>query len=258
MRDLLHPRHHGVLRRFVGADGEAPVLLAFDYDGVLAPLVRTPGGARMRRRTRALLQRLTRRYVVAAVSGRAWRATRRLTEGVVPHVVGNHGYELLRPSPVAQATLRAVRGWRRALERELAGVPGLHFEDKRSTLAIHYGLSRSWRRAEVAVYRAANALRGTRLIPGKKVLNVLPHDFPDKGDAVRSLLARFNLVAALYVGDDVTDEDAFALGPPMVLGVRVGRGPSMAPWGLRSQAEVDRLLERLLALREGAAPGARR
>ncbi len=249
MQDLLHPRHRATLARFAGTDGEAPVLLAFDYDGVLAPLVRKPGGSRMRRATRALLVRLARLYPVAAVSGRAWKDTRRLTEGVVAHVVGNHGFELLRPLPVPAATLREVRRWRRQLEADLAGVPGLHFEDKRSTLAIHYGLSAAWRRAEKAVYAAANRLEGTRLIPGKKVLNILPHDFPNKGDAIRSLLARLGLAAALYLGDDVTDEDAFRLGSPLVLGVHVGAGPSLAPWRLKDQADVDELLARLVALR---------
>ena len=250
MPDLLHPRHRATLARFAGIDGEAPVLLAFDYDGVLAPLVKKPGGARMRRRTRALLARLARLYPVAVVSGRAWKDTRRLSEGVVAHVVGNHGFELLHPLPVPAATLREVRRWRRQLESDLEGVPGIHFEDKRSTLAIHYGLSAAWRRAEEAVYAAANRLQGTRLVPGKKVLNVLPHDFPNKGDAVRSLLARFGLTAALYLGDDVTDEDAFRLGSPLVLGVHVGAGPSLAPWRLSSQAEVDELLTRLVELRE--------
>lgn len=250
MKDLLHPSHRATLARFAGRDGEAPVLLAFDYDGVLAPLVKKPGGATMRRRTRALLVRLSRLYPVAVVSGRAWKDTRRLSEGVVPHVVGNHGFELLRPLPVPRQTLRAVRAWRRRLEADLAGVPGLHFEDKRSTLAIHYGLSAAWRRAERLVYAAANRLEGTRLVPGKKVLNVLPHDFPNKGDAIRTLLARLGLAAALYAGDDVTDEDAFRLGSPLVLGVHVGAGPSLAPWRLDSQAQVDDLLGRLVALRE--------
>jgi trehalose 6-phosphate phosphatase len=250
MQDLLHPRHRATLARFAGIDGQAPVLLAFDYDGVLAPLVKKPGGARMRRSTRALLVRLSRLYPVAVVSGRAWKDTRRLSEGVVAHVVGNHGFELLHPLPVPAETLRAVRGWRRRLEADLTGVPGIHFEDKRSTLAIHYGLSAAWRRAEKAVYAAANRLEGTRLIPGKKVLNVLPHDFPNKGDAIRSLLARLGLGAALYLGDDVTDEDAFRLGSPLVLGVHVGTGPSLAPWRLGTQAEVDQLLGRLVELRE--------
>jgi trehalose 6-phosphate phosphatase len=253
MRDLLQPRHRATLTRFAGRDGEAPVLLAFDYDGVLAPLVTRPGGSRMRRATRALLVRLGRLYPVAVVSGRAWKDTRRLSEGVVAHVVGNHGFELLRPLPVPAATLRDVRAWRRQLEAELQGVPGVHFEDKRSTLAIHYGLSTGWRRSERAVYAAANRLQGTRLIPGKKVLNVLPHDFPNKGDAIRSLLARLGLTAALYLGDDVTDEDAFRLGSPLVLGVHVGAGPSLAPWRLASQGDVDALLARLVELREPKA-----
>jgi trehalose 6-phosphate phosphatase len=249
MRDLLHARHAQVLRRFAGATGEAPVLLAFDYDGVLAPLIRDPDGAPMRASTRRLLGRLARLYPVAAVSGRGWAHTARLTGGVVPHVIGNHGYEFLRPRPVPAAVLRKVRGWRRELQRELAGVPGLHFEDKRSTLAIHYGLAPGWRRSEAAVYAAANRLEGTRLVPGKKVLNVLPHDFPNKGDALRSLLAKLGLARALYVGDDVTDEDAFAVGEPLVLGVHVGTGPSLAPWRLTSQGRVDALLARLVALR---------
>jgi len=249
MRDILHPSHRGVLERFAGLGAPAPVLLAFDYDGVLAPLVRDPGGARMRRTTRDLLVRLARRYPVAAVSGRSWTHTRHLTEGVAPYVVGNHGFELLHARRVPVAVQRQVRGWRRQLEVALAGVPGLHFEDKRSTLAVHYGLARAWRVAERAAYAAANQLRGTRLVPGKKVLNILPRRFPNKGDALRALLARLGLGAALYLGDDVTDEDAFAVGAPLVLGVHVGPGRSLAPWRLASQDRVDELLALLLALR---------
>jgi trehalose 6-phosphate phosphatase len=258
MKDLLNPRHRTALARFVGELAPAPVLLAFDYDGVLAPLVRDPGGAHMRPRTRRLLARVARRYPVAVVSGRAWQDISRFVGPIVPTIVGNHGFELGRPVPVPASVLRQVRAWRRQLEAELAGIAGIHFEDKRSTLAIHYGLSRGWRRAERAVYEAANGLDGTRLIPGKKVLNVLPHDFPSKGDAVRTLVARLGCEAALYVGDDVTDEDAFAIGAPLVFGVHIGPGPSLAPWRLASQDEIDALLERLLALRAPRRAVARR
>ncbi|HUL58050.1 MAG TPA: trehalose-phosphatase [Anaeromyxobacteraceae bacterium] len=255
MKDVLHPRHRAALARLVGVAAPAEVLLAFDYDGVLAPLITRPSGASMRPTTRALLKRLSRHYPIAVVSGRAWKDVARAVRGAVPIVVGNHGFEVGRPARVPAALARRVRGWRRRLERALAGVPGLHFEDKRSTLAIHYGLSPGWRRAERAVYEAANQLQGTRLIPGKKVLNVLPRDFPSKGDAIRLLLARLGLESALYVGDDVTDEDAFAVGAPLVFGVHVGPGPSLAPWRLESQDRVDALLRRLLAARE--RPGAR-
>ncbi len=257
MKDLLEPRHRAALARFVGATAPAPVLLAFDYDGVLAPLVRDPHGAWMRPATRRLLAQVARRYPVAVVSGRAWRDVARFVGPAVQTIVGNHGFELGRPVPVPAAVVRTVRGWRRRLEVALDGTPGIHFEDKRSTLAIHYGLSRAWRRAERAVYEAANALEGTRLIPGKKVLNVLPHDFPSKGDAVRMLLARLGCEAALYAGDDVTDEDAFAVGAPLVFGVHVGKGPSLAPWCLRTQEDVDALLARLIELRPSAPRRAR-
>ncbi len=252
MKDVLLPLHRAALARFVGAGASDPakVLLAFDYDGVLAPLVTEPRGAPMRPRTRALLARLSRCYPTAVVSGRAWKDMARFVRGAhVTAVVGNHGFELGHPAPVPAAVLRKVRGWRRRLEAALATTPGIHFEDKRSTLAIHYGLSPGWRDAKRLVYEAANQLEGTRLIPGKKVLNVLPHDAPSKGDAIRLLLARMRLEAALYAGDDVTDEDAFAVGPPLVFGVHVGKGPSLAQWRLSSQDRIDELLDLLLASR---------
>ena len=253
MKDLLHPRHRGAIGRFVGtASAPRRVLLAFDYDGVLAPLVKDPSGARMRPMTRELLDRVASRYPVAVVSGRAWRDCARFVERLDATLVGNHGFELGHPTRVPAAVARQVRGWRRRLERDLRGVDGVHFEDKRSTLAIHYGLGRGWKKAERAVYEAANQLEGTRLVAGKRVLNVLPRDFPSKGDAVRALVARLGCDGAVVLGDDVTDEDAFAVGAPLVFGVHVGKGPSLAPWRLSSQGDIDRFLRLLIRLRGGA------
>jgi trehalose 6-phosphate phosphatase len=151
-----------------------------------------------------------------------------------------------------------VAGWRRELERDLDGAP-VYFEDKVSTLAIHYGLGRRWRDVERAVHAAAARLHGARLVRGKKVLNVIPEKFPNKGDAVLALLRRMRLDVALYAGDDVTDEDAFAVGPPRIVGVRVGPGETRAEWRISRQDRVDELLEALAELRGGRrAAGARR
>jgi trehalose 6-phosphate phosphatase len=251
MKALLHPRHRAALARFLGpASAPRRILLAFDYDGVLAPHVKDPSGAGIRPRTRALLRRVARLYPVAVVSGRAWRDCARFLGKIDATVVGNHGFELGRPVPVPGAVVRQVRGWRRRLERALRDVPGVHFEDKRCTLAVHYGLGGDLATAERAVYEAANHLTGTRLIPGKRVLNVLPHDFPSKGDAVRSLVASLGADGAVVLGDDVTDEDAFAVGAPLVFGVHVGKGPSLAPWRLAQQLDVDALLALLIAARK--------
>jgi trehalose 6-phosphate phosphatase len=239
--------HRGELTRLAAAR----TLLAFDYDGVLAPLIRDPHGAEMRASTRKLLRAVVARWPVAVVSGRAYADTLRLSHGIASTVVGNHGFELGHARPVPRAVLALVQGWRRALEEALDGEP-VYFEDKRSTLAIHYGLERRWRRVETAVHDAAGALDGARLVHGKKVLNVLPAGFPNKGDAILALLGKLRLDVALYVGDDVTDEDAFRVGPPRVVGVRVGPGRTLAPWRLADQRSVDLLLDRLASLR--AAP----
>ena len=244
-KDLLSPRHRGELERL--ATGRT--LLAFDYDGVLAPLIQDPQGAPMRASTRRLVRELVESWPVAVVSGRAFAHTLELSGGIASVVVGNHGYELGHARPVPRRILDLVADWRAELERELADQPGIYFEDKRSTLSVHYGLDRRWRAAEDQVLEAAGRLEGARLVRGKKVLNVIPAELPNKGDALLTLLRRMRLDVALYVGDDVTDEDAFAIGPPRVFGVHVGRGRTLAPWRVRSQDRVDELLRILAALR---------
>jgi trehalose 6-phosphate phosphatase len=247
------------VRRLLAAAGRAELarlardrtLLAFDYDGVLAPLLRDPGGAPMRLRTRKLLARVAAAWPVAVITGRSWRDGTRLSGGLARVVAGNHGHELGHARPVSPAVLARVRRWRRDMEAALAGQPGWTLEDKRSTFTVHYGQRRRWRAVGAAVHRAAAGLRGARLVPGKQVLNVLPAEFPHKGDALLRLLRRLRLRGALFLGDDVTDEDAFALGPPRVVGVKVGPGPSRAAYRLADQGEVDELLALLASLREG-------
>jgi DNA-binding MarR family transcriptional regulator len=86
------------------------------------------------------------------------------------------------------------------------------------------------------------------------VVNVLPAGAPHKGTALERALARLGCDRAIYVGDDDTDEDAFALPRPgRLLAVRVGRRRgTAAAWFIRRQADIDRLLLELVALR---APG---
>ncbi len=225
------------------------LLVGFDYDGVLAPLVRAPGGRTMRPRTTRLLAQLARRYPVAVVSGRAYRDLRRLVPGPGTTLVGNHGHELGRALAVPAAVLRRVASWERRIAERLEGLPGWHVEHKRSTLSVHFGLPGGRPGLERAVMEAGRGLPGARLIPGKKVLNVLPASFPTKGDAVLRLLDRLALDVALFLGDDLTDEDVFRVGEPRVVGVRVGPGRTAAPWRIASQQGVDDLIERLVALR---------
>ncbi|BDG08330.1 trehalose-phosphatase [Anaeromyxobacter paludicola] len=253
MLDILASRHLPELRRLA----EGRLLVAFDYDGCLAPLARTPQGAHMRPGTKRLLAALAERYPVAVVSGRAWKDAAAFVSGACATVVGNHGFEHGCAREVPRATVARVRRWVGALEAALEGVDGYFIEDKVSTLSIHYGLKRQWRRVEEAVHAAAAGLDGARLVHGKHVLNCVPASFPNKGDAVRRLLKETGSAQAIFCGDDVTDEDVFALGPPRVEGVRVGPGASKARWRLRSQEDMDALLSTLLELRAPARAGRR-
>jgi trehalose 6-phosphate phosphatase len=227
-------------------------LLVFDFDGTLAPIVNEPAAARLRPATRRLLRALARRFPCAVVSGRALRDLRpRLTGVSLIGLAGNHGAEPAPSRDGAAAALRTVRRWSRNLVTRLDGLPGVALENKGLTLTIHYRRAPDPRAAGRAIRAALGALHGTRLVRGKFGINVFPPGAPHKGTALLGLRRRLGLKAALYVGDDATDEDAFAaLSPPDLLAIRVGRSrSSLASYFLRDQREIDALLAALLALR---------
>jgi trehalose 6-phosphate phosphatase len=247
MKDLLLPRHRSVLTRLL-APARQPVLLAFDYDGVLAPLVEDHRGASMPPPTRALLHGLAERFPVAVVSGRSFAKLHRVVGAVAPYLVGNHGVEHLRPAPVLPAVLSAVRRWEKEALSRLDGVTGFVLEHKHSTFTIHWARAHDRVRTGRMVLGAVRSLRGVRVVPAKNAVNVLPAGFPTKGDAVKRLLRELGCRRALFLGDDVTDEDVFALPDRQVMGVHVGRGPTCARWYVPGRAGVDELLALLLEL----------
>jgi trehalose 6-phosphate phosphatase len=250
MKHILARANRDVLRQFACSR----MLLAFDFDGTLAPIVPAPEQAVMRPDTRSLLEALARRYPCVVISGRARAdAVRRLRGVEAVEVIGNHGIE---PWQTSSRGLLLVRRWRRVLERELAPFAGVTVEDKVHSLAVHYRRSREKKKARAAILRVAAALGDLRLIRGKQVVNLLPTDAAHKGIALERARARFACDTALYVGDDETDEDVFALDQPgRLLTIRVGRKRhSGASYFLQNQAEIDRLLEALL----GDAPPRRR
>lgn len=223
-------------------------LLGFDFDGTLAPIVSIPDAARMRGATRAALARVAASYPVAVVSGRALADLRGRMEGVEVHsLVGNHGVE----TAVGSARyLALVQGWRRELAARLEGVPGVEVEDKGYSLSVHYRRAPE-RWSELAAVVAG--LGDARVVSGKMVFNVVPEGSAHKGDALTLLCAEAGADVALFVGDDVTDEDVFATADPArVVSVRVGQWrASSATHYLEHQGEIDELLGVLAELRPG-------
>lgn len=84
-----------------------------------------------------------------------------------------------------------------------------------------------------------------RVVPGHDVVNFIPTGAPDKSDALRDLMERLDTPTAVFIGDDLTDEDVFARSrTDSVLTIRVGRSQkSRAQYFLPSQSEIDAFLE---------------
>jgi trehalose 6-phosphate phosphatase len=244
---LFSRTNHDVLEMFAWSN----VLLAFDYDGTLAPLVTTPAQATMRPCTRRLLRRASRLYPCVVITGRARAdALGRLRNLEVCRVVGNHGAE---PSSDEEAMRRRVRQWLPILKARLGRRQGVVVEDKGCSVAVHYRQARERNLARRAVLSAARSLDDVRLVGGKLVVNCVVPEAPHKGLALERERSHFSCDTVIYVGDDDTDEDVFQIDRPgQLLSIRVGRKrTSAAPYYIRNQAEIDRLLETLVAVREG-------
>jgi trehalose 6-phosphate phosphatase len=248
IRLLLSRRYRSVLSPFA----RGRVLLAFDFDGTLAPLVARPRDAAMRPRTAMLLDAVTHRYPSIVVSGRSERdVRRRLKNAPVVAVIGNHGGEDSTDHAAIRATILAAR---RILTPIVRDWPSAWIENKTYSVAIHYrtGLETG----ADGVRAAVRAMPGVRIVPGKLTLNIVATSAPDKGVAVERLRRALGCTRVLFVGDDETDEHVFRHMPARrLIGVRVGTDrPSRARFALRSQEEVDDLLDALLKLRSQGVP----
>jgi trehalose 6-phosphate phosphatase len=234
---------------------ESHSVLAFDFDGVLAPLVSKPSMTRVSPRTRHLLEKLTQAAPCVVVSGRALADLRRLLVDLrFTELVGNHGAERAgRLVPGAAALAVRARQWRRAL-LPLA-VAGIELEDKRFSLSLHFRRARRPAVARATILDACSRLAGARIVPGRLVVNVVGSTAPNKGEALRAICHERRAQRALFVGDDQTDEDVFGLGWKGLVSVRVGRSrASRASFYLPRQRQVDDLLEALIELRATPRP----
>ena len=226
--------------------GRRPLLVASDYDGVLSRLVGDPSAAGPEPGAAEALARLAAadRVVVALVSGRGVEDLR-TTSGFAGTFrwVGSHGAELDGPLTGELAERRDALV--HLLEPVVLRVPGARLEVKPASVAVHVREVAD-RLAAVTLMETVDALADSSLTkkPGKEVLELAVTD-ADKGTALRRLRAEVDAAAAIYLGDDVTDEDGFRALEPGDVSVKVGDGETAARYRVADIPGAIALLERL-------------
>ncbi|MGH8707032.1 MAG: trehalose-phosphatase [Burkholderiales bacterium] len=246
---MTRPDADSILRAAAGRG----LALFLDYDGTLTPIVERPEDALLAVETRSVLRRLARRHAVAIVSGRDLKDVRERVgiEGL--HYAGSHGFDIAGPrgSHAHAAALGAAPHLAAAadeVERDSAGLAGVQVERKRFAVAVHFRRARpsDAQALEAAVDRALARHPGLRKTGGKMIFELRPDVDWDKGRAVLWLIEELKLQDALpvYIGDDLTDEDAFRALAGRGVGIAVHEEPraTAAQHTLRDPDEVRALL----------------
>jgi trehalose 6-phosphate phosphatase len=221
--------------------------ILLDVDGTILDIAPRPGDVHAPANLRATLSRLVERTAgaTALVSGRSIGDLDRIFAPVRLPAIGGHGAELR-----ASAAERARRSPRAQLSSEVKRLlhaigdnrPGIIVEDKGYAVALHYRLAPDQGpmvRDAVAAIRAKLPPGVIEVLPGKAVIEVKPAGF-NKGTALRELMAypAFAGRRPIFIGDDTTDETAFAAMPEFH-GLPISVGRAVAGVSNRFEAPCD-------------------
>jgi trehalose 6-phosphate synthase/phosphatase len=239
------------------------LLVAVDFDGTLAPIVDDPASARPIPRSMEALHQLASvtGTEVCVISGRARALLPELLDDDVSdlHLVGSHGAEGVGDTdPSAEGTMdlsptarKRLAELLRSLQQIAAEHRGVALEIKPTGVAVH--LRGATERASAAVAAEVEdgpaTWPGVHLLRGKQVLELTVIS-TDKGRAVDALRKQYHATAVLYVGDDITDENAFAALRPGDLGIKVGGGATSAAVRVADPGAVADLLTVLTSIRQ--------
>jgi trehalose 6-phosphate phosphatase len=218
LTELVEPE---VLQSLLDVLSHSPAGLFTDIDGTVSKIAAVPSEAHVSEQARAALNRLSGNLaIVGAVTGRAAGDGAAMLGLPDLIVVGNHGLEWQHRDerwvhPDADAS-------RRSLQAALAEVgaatvaagldEGVILEDKRLSASIHYRLTPDPVVARELILEAAQTaaqLHRLRITEGRFVVELRPEVIVNKGTAIVELVKAHHLEGVVFLGDDVTDVDAF-------------------------------------------------
>ncbi len=218
---------------------DAPPIIAdpfffVDYDGTLAPIVDDPDAAVPHPEAPGVLKRLDAQYPLWIVTGRHLQALDDFLD-LPLRAIGLHGAQEGRIGGTIRhlAPDDAVEALRRLRQTVPTG-DGIRVEEKDTAFAIHYRAANDTEEAHERIQSWADAVPDMlEAIWGKKVMELRPKGM-NKGTAVRKVAADFSDRTPIYLGDDVTDEDAFDALADVdgAVTVKVGEGDTRAQYRL--------------------------
>ena len=237
--------------------GARRLLVASDFDGVLAPLVLDPAASRPVDGSVDSLRALAAAPAThaAVVSGRDLQTLTALTglEGSRVTRIGSHGGESSAdsgPPMLTEAQRSALARVTADLDEVTRAHPGARLEHKPAAVVLHTrGMAEAAARAaEAEALEATTRHTESHVLHGKHVVEVSVVR-ADKGTALLALRDAVGADAVAYFGDDVTDEHVFELLGPGDVGVKVGPGDTAAAWRVDGPREVAQALALLADLR---------
>ena len=245
------------LQEIAARSGRTAVFL--DYDGTLTPIVLRPEEAILSSSMREVLRALAAKVPVAILSGRDLEDLRQRVsiEGIV--YAGSHGFDIVGPrglrKQVAPEFLPILEDTEKELKQKLRDIAGAQLERKRFSIAAHFREVPDERTPQVeqAVSEVAARHRKLRKTAGKKVYELQPDVDWNKGKALLWLLEAMGLdpeeMFPIYIGDDLTDEDAFRAVERCGVGIVVNEKPraTAARYFLKDPVEVELFLREILA-----------
>ena len=230
--------------------------LFLDYDGTLSPIVSRPEQATMDCRTRNLISLLAGRFPTSIVSGRSQKQLSELVRIDEIFYASSHGLRIVGPQgsnlecDQGKPFKHLMDSVYRELDLLITELPGIVLEHGVYTVAVHYRLV-----AESNIPKMGKKIQSLmeyfpdlKLTYGKKVYEIRPRLDWDKGTAVKWILSCLNRkVVPIYVGDDVTDEDAFLRVRDCGFGILVSEDSrrTHARYSLKNTDEVHKFLTKI-------------
>ncbi len=241
--------------------GREPAVF-LDYDGTLTPIVARPEDAVLSPEMRETLSRLAEKFTVIIISGRDRRAVQEFVQLRDLIYAGSHGFDISGPGldlehPGGEDALPQLYQAEKELNKRLASIRGTQVERKKFAIAVHYRNAppSAVEPVREIVESVRNRYGNLRITGGKMILELRPDIEWDKGKALVWLLEELELdvpdTIPLYIGDDLTDEDAFRAIRDRGISVLVGDHgeDTMADYRLENVDETRQFLHFLIDLK---------